>query len=144
MVSRREFLKLTGATVAGFALSSQFGFMRVLAETARDGLSDPALQPKFVNPVPDALSSGFIYTTLKVGITGARATIDNQGLAYIDTIKKQTRLPVAAGFGISSPDQVKQLEGIADIVVIGSHVINLFDQHGLTKVIEFLDQCKEN
>ncbi|MCK5313930.1 MAG: twin-arginine translocation signal domain-containing protein, partial [Anaerolineales bacterium] len=67
MVSRREFLKLTGATTAGLVLSSQFGFMRVLAGTAREGLSDPALQPKFVNPVPDALSSGFIYTADKKG-----------------------------------------------------------------------------
>ena len=89
-------------------------------------------------------SSGFIYTTLKVGITGARTAIDRQGLAYVDTIKKQTRLPVAAGFGISSPAQVKQLQGIADIAVIGSHVINLYDQHGLAKVIEFLGQCKGN
>ena len=60
MVSRREFLKLSGATVAGLALTSQ-GFIRVFAETAREGLSNPALQPKFVNIVPDALSPGFIY-----------------------------------------------------------------------------------
>ncbi|MGB7096884.1 MAG: twin-arginine translocation signal domain-containing protein, partial [Anaerolineales bacterium] len=66
MVSRREFLKLSGATVAGLALTSQ-GFFRVFAETARKGLSDPALQPKFVNLVPDALMPGYIYNTDKKG-----------------------------------------------------------------------------
>ena len=65
MVSRREFLKLSGITAGGLALTSN-GFIRVLAETAAPGLSDPALQPKFAYPVPDALSPGFIYQPDKI------------------------------------------------------------------------------
>ncbi len=92
MVSRREFMKLTGATVAGFALSSQFGFMRVLAETARDGLSDPALQPKFVNPVPDALSPGFIYKpNKKTGTYNIEIAKAKQWTGLIDPISGKTQ-----------------------------------------------------
>lgn len=90
-----------------------------------------------------ARSTGFIYTTLKVGITGAGTAIDPQGLAYIKRVKQKTVLPIAAGFGISSPLQVKQLAGIADAAVIGSHMINLFNQSGLAAVTKFLRMCKE-
>lgn len=89
------------------------------------------------------IASGFIYTTLKVGITGARKQIEKNGLSFINTIKRVTHLPVAAGFGISTSQQVKQLQGIADVVVIGSHMINLFNNHGIKKVGEFLIECKE-
>jgi len=66
MVSRREFLKLSGATAAGLALTSQ-GFMRVFATAAREGLSNPELQPMFANEVPDAMAPGFIYKPDKHG-----------------------------------------------------------------------------
>ena len=85
---------------------------------------------------------GFIYTTLKVGITGARKQIDKKGVEFINTIKTCTTAPIAAGFGISSPEHVKQLQGVADVAIIGSHIINLFNQHGLEKVAGFIKTCK--
>ncbi|MCL7451998.1 MAG: multicopper oxidase domain-containing protein [Anaerolineae bacterium] len=70
MVSRRQFLKLSAATGAGLAVpwsisrsgSAKVGAIRAQAAALIAGLSDPALQPKFVNPVPDALHPSFIYT----------------------------------------------------------------------------------
>lgn len=58
MLSRREFLKFSGA--AGTAVvMSRMGLLRVLAAPAAVGLSDPAMQPKFVNAVPDAMAPSF-------------------------------------------------------------------------------------
>ena len=88
------------------------------------------------------LADGFIYTTLKVGITGVRKKIDDKGLAFINTIRKYTSLPLAAGFGISSAEHFKQLQGKADVAVIGSHIINLIDNHGIEEVRAFVRQCK--
>jgi len=88
------------------------------------------------------VSSGFIYSTLKVGITGARQQVQNSGLLFLETIQKYTKLPIAAGFGISSPEHVKQLAGKADAAVVGSYIINLFEQQGLKAVSEFIKQCK--
>jgi tryptophan synthase alpha chain len=89
------------------------------------------------------ISSGFIYTTLKVGITGASKKIDRKGLAFLRMIKKHTSLPIAAGFGISSPEHIKELKGKVDITVIGSHILNLFDKSGFNGVKKFITQCKK-
>ena len=85
MVSRREFLKLSGAMAAGLALTSQ-GFIRVFAEAARGGLSDPANQPMFAKEVPDALAPGFIYQTDKKGVYKIKigTSIQNTGLVAPD------------------------------------------------------------
>ncbi len=87
-------------------------------------------------------SSGFVYTTLRVGITGAdRGNISGKGLEFVKTVKKYTDLPVAAGFGISSPEQFRLLEGIADIGVIGSKLIKIYDTGGTDAVGIFVKKC---
>jgi tryptophan synthase alpha chain len=84
---------------------------------------------------------GFVYTTLKTGITGAGTTIGKEGIDFINRVKQLSSLPVAAGFGISAPDHVRQVMEVADMAVIGSHVINLFTEHGLEAVSKFLSGC---
>lgn len=86
-------------------------------------------------------ASGLVYTTLKVGITGAGASLDQMGVNYARNLKKKAGLPIAAGFGISSPEHVRMLDGLADVAVIGSHIINLLDAKGLSAVDEFLAKC---
>jgi len=62
MITRRQFLKLSAAFGGSALLASRFrGLDRALAAYAAPGLSDPALQPKFANPVPDALAPGFKF-----------------------------------------------------------------------------------
>lgn len=90
-----------------------------------------------------ASAQGFIYMTLRVGITGAKDRIDERGLSYIDVIKDVTSMPVAAGFGISSPLHLNRLKGRADAAVIGSHVINLLRYGGFGEVEAFLLACKK-
>jgi FtsP/CotA-like multicopper oxidase with cupredoxin domain len=67
-MKRRDFIKIAGMAGAGIALMPG-GFVRrgLQAAPARAGLSDPALQPKFVNLVPDAMAPGFIYKPDKKG-----------------------------------------------------------------------------
>ena len=102
------------------------------------------ISPDTEGPRLDAIlgrASGLLYTTLKVGITGAGAGIDQAGVDYVRSLKKKTALPIAAGFGISSPDHVRMLDSLADVAVIGSHIINLMDAKGLGAVDEFLAAC---
>ncbi len=69
-ITRRDFVKLSAASGAGLWLSSRIGYTaRALAATQGPGLSDPALQPKFANPVPNALDPGFIFKAKKGKIT---------------------------------------------------------------------------
>ena len=88
-------------------------------------------------------ASGLLYTTLKVGITGAGATMDQAGVDYVRNLKAKAGLPIAAGFGISSPEHVRMLSGLADAAVIGSHIINLLDAGGLGAVDDFLAACRK-
>lgn len=88
-----------------------------------------------------SFAEGFIYTTLKVGITGSRDKIDSQAVDYIKTLRELFDIPIAAGFGISKPEQVHSLIGIADIAVIGSKLIELVEQQGVNGVANFLRLC---
>lgn len=89
------------------------------------------------------VSKGFIYTTLKVGITGAGKEISDEGKNFVKKLKQQTSLPVLAGFGVSSKEHVNQLKKIADGAVIGSHILNLLNSHGRESVSEFLVSLKK-
>lgn len=87
-------------------------------------------------------SSGFVYTTLKVGITGAQKKINKSAIEYISKVKQFTSLPVAAGFGISSEKVFKEILGVADFGVVGSHFINLLKSDGTKGIERFIDSCQ--
>ena len=71
-----------------------------------------------------SLSRGFLYVVSRAGITGARAALP-EGLAeLISRVRQQVpRLPVAVGFGLSTPEQVREVASLADGVVVGSAVV---------------------
>lgn len=90
-------------------------------------------------------AAGFIYATLRVGITGARHQADEKGLIFLDKIRSCTELPIAAGFGISSVQMVKHLEETTPVeaVVIGSHIIDLVNREGINAVGHFIRKIKQ-
>jgi FtsP/CotA-like multicopper oxidase with cupredoxin domain len=95
-VKRRDFVKITGAAGAGLMVAGYT--RRALAATQGPGLSDPALQPKFMEPVPNALDPGFIYNTAKGKISVAVGpTVQETGLVGLDGM---TRVPTPLwGYG---------------------------------------------
>lgn len=86
-------------------------------------------------------ASSFLYLTLRVGTTGAAGRTEAEGLDFIRRVKGMTDRPLAAGFGIASPRRVKTLVGVADIAVIGSHLISVYESAGLRGLREFLAKC---
>jgi tryptophan synthase alpha chain len=74
-------------------------------------------------PAVLANTSGFLYYVSITGITGAAAPEVNAVHSHVARIKKATRLPVAVGFGIRTPEQVKAMAGGADAVVVGSALV---------------------
>jgi tryptophan synthase alpha chain len=87
-------------------------------------------------------ASGFVYVTLKTGITGVSGHIDPRGLEILARVRAMTQMPIAVGFGISSPEQVAMLRDKADIIIIGSQVIRIFRAEGLEGVARFIRQCR--
>lgn len=88
------------------------------------------------------IASGFVYITLRVGTTGAGRTVAPEAMAFIGEVRKRSRLPVAAGFGISSPEHAALLKGEVDIVIVGSHLIDTFHEAGGKAVSAFLGDLR--
>lgn len=84
------------------------------------------------------MASGFVYTTLKTGITGAGNKISQKGIDFLLKVRENSKIPIAAGFGISSKSHLEILKNKIDMAVIGSHVINLFEKGGIDMVKQFL------
>jgi len=70
-----------------------------------------------------ANASGFIYYVSITGITGAAAPVASDVHAQVERIKQHTPLPVAVGFGVRTPDQVRDIARGADGVVVGSALV---------------------
>lgn len=74
-------------------------------------------------------SSGFIYLVSRTGVTGERADLSAALQPLIDATRAISSLPVAAGFGISTPAQAGTVAKIADGVVVGSAIVRLIEQN---------------
>lgn len=72
--------------------------------------------------------SGFIYYVSVAGVTGARANVADDIGSMVEKIRRETALPVAVGFGISTPEQAGSVARLADGVVVGSALVKLFEQ----------------
>jgi tryptophan synthase alpha chain len=72
-------------------------------------------------------SRGFVYAVSLLGTTGARQTMYDGLPGFLSRLRAATSLPVAVGFGISSPGQVGALRGLADGVVVGSRLVAALD-----------------
>ena len=74
-------------------------------------------------------SSGFIYLVSRTGVTGERAELSEALQPLIDSTRAISKLPVAAGFGISTPEQAGAVAKIAEGVVVGSAIVRLIEQN---------------
>jgi tryptophan synthase alpha chain len=70
-----------------------------------------------------AHGSGFVYLISRLGVTGMRDTISSELPATVRQLREASSLPVAVGFGVSSPDQAAAIARIADGVVVGSAIV---------------------
>ncbi len=68
-------------------------------------------------------ASGFLYYISRLGVTGARASLDEALRPKVEELRAAVELPVAVGFGISTPEQAAAVAEVADGVVVGSALI---------------------
>ena len=94
-------------------------------------------------------TSGFVYYVSITGITGTAAAQQDAVAAAVGRLKKFTDLPIAVGFGITTPEQVKEIGSVADAAVVGSAIVRQIetnlDENGKPKpglVKEVLDFTK--
>ena len=81
-------------------------------------------------------STGFVYLVSRSGVTGERDSLSAQAAPLVERMRALTPLPLALGFGISTPQQAGEVAGMADAVVVGSAIVRLIEQHGAAGDLE--------
>ncbi len=83
------------------------------------------------------VARGFVYAVSTLGVTGVRDQLEDERMGLlVARIRARTSLPVALGFGISRPDQVRQAVRHADAAVVGSELVRLIEQCGGDAALE--------
>jgi len=75
-------------------------------------------------------ASGFIYYVSREGVTGERSDVVAGLAESVAAIKKTTPLPIAVGFGIGTPEQVRAVAAASDAVVVGSAIVKRMAEFG--------------
>ena len=109
------------------------------AEPLRASFVEAGLDPIFlISPTTsDAriarsaqLGRGFLYVISRLGVTGVRDSLGEDVRGLVDRVRAHATLPVAIGFGISTPAQVAQACQSADAAVVGSALVQVIADHG--------------
>ena len=75
-------------------------------------------------------AEGFIYIVSSLGVTGMRSEIKTDLVSIVETIRKNSNIPCAIGFGISTPAQAKKMADLSDGVIVGSAIVRLLEEYG--------------
>ena len=75
-------------------------------------------------------AEGFLYVVSSLGVTGTRSEIKTDLASILAVVRQNTGIPAAIGFGISTPEQAKQMAAVADGVIVGSAIIKRLEQYG--------------
>jgi tryptophan synthase alpha chain len=88
-----------------------------------------------------AMSSGFVYYISVTGVTGKKTAAVKDVSANVKKIKKLTKLPVLAGFGVTGAEQAKELSKHSDGVIIGSQAMRVINSaKSKSKAVENLSE----
>ncbi|MBQ6113923.1 MAG: tryptophan synthase subunit alpha [Synergistaceae bacterium] len=75
-------------------------------------------------------AEGFLYVVSSLGVTGTRSEITTDLASIIKAVRRNTDIPCAIGFGISTPEQARKMSEIADGVIVGSAIVKLLAKYG--------------
>jgi tryptophan synthase alpha chain len=113
--------------------ASPLDLIRLIAPTTR--------ADRLVTAVQGA--QGFVYLVARLGVTGATAALADGLEASIARVRRATPLPVAVGFGISTPAQARTVAGQADGVVVGSALVDVLGSRGVAGARTFLGALRD-
>jgi tryptophan synthase alpha chain len=74
-------------------------------------------------------SSGFIYAISRTGVTGERQEVSGDAKTLVKRVRRFSKLPIAVGFGISTPGQFADVGKFAEAAVVGSAIVHVIEQN---------------
>ncbi len=90
-------------------------------------LAAPTSPPERLRRVAEA-SRGFVYAISRTGVTGERRALSDEAAPLVERLRGLTGVPVALGFGLSTPEQVAEAGKVADGVVVGSALVRFLEE----------------
>ncbi len=91
-------------------------------------LASPTSPAERLRQVAEA-SRGFVYAISRTGVTGERQALSEDARPLVARLRALTDVPVALGFGIGAPEQVRDAAAVADGVVVGSALVRFLEEH---------------
>jgi tryptophan synthase alpha chain len=120
-------------SVESLVRASPLDLIRLVAPTTRPERMTAALEG----------AEGFVYLIARLGVTGASAALAEGLEQSIARVRRATRLPVAVGFGISTPAQARAVATQADGVIVGSALVDVLGTGGVDAAHAFLSSLRE-
>lgn len=87
--------------------------------------------------------NGFLYAVTVKGITGVRNEYDAELYQFLKSVQEISLIPVLAGFGISSEEQINELTNHCDGVIVGSKIVDLFETNNLDEMEGLMSSFKQ-
>ncbi len=88
-------------------------------------------------------SQGFVYYIARTGVTGARRALRNELAREVGAVRAASPLPVAVGFGVSTPEHARTVGTAADAAVVGSAIVDRLDSGGVDGALELARALRE-
>ncbi len=88
-------------------------------------------------------SEGFLYAVAVTGTTGAREKHDSHVTTYLQDLKTYSRVPVLAGFGVSTSKQARELSEHCDGVIVGSKIVQLLHEGKLDEIKQLIEGSRK-
>lgn len=135
---------LDGALITDLPVEEAADYLREMRcrDLATIFLAAPTSTDERLRRIAQA-STGFVYAVSRTGVTGARQEIESDAQKLVKRIRKYTKLPVAVGFGISTPQQFAAVGQFADAAVVGSAIVGTIERNPgreAQSVAEFIKQ----
>jgi tryptophan synthase alpha chain len=119
--------------IEGMVQQSRLDLVRLIAPTTPAGRLATTLRG----------AQGFVYLVARLGVTGATATLASDLAESVARVRRATSLPVAVGFGISTPEQAGAVGRMADGVVVGSALVDILGRDGVAMARGFLVSLRQ-
>jgi len=110
-----------------FDESEEFRALTVLQGLALVQMVTPVTAPERLIKLAGA-SQGFVYAVTMTGTTGNTAAAPKDIADYLERVRAAARVPVCAGFGIRSREQIEALRGLVDGVIVGSALVEVLER----------------
>ncbi|MCD8309468.1 MAG: tryptophan synthase subunit alpha [Clostridia bacterium] len=105
--------------LAGIAAAHGVDVISLIAPTSQDRIKMIAKE-----------AAGYVYAVSSMGVTGIRQNIQTDLKSIVNSIRQVTDVPVAIGFGISTPEQAAAMAKISDGAIVGSAIVKIIEKYG--------------